>query len=615
MQVSAPAIRSAQKGRFVLVARYPSIEPLGINHLVEVPGQVGWECKVVLVKENDFAPLKELVRQWRPDVVGIHIWAGYHLPMLELSDWVRERGIPVVMGGPFATYSHERCLPHADWVVRGSGFQLLREILQGTLKPGAHFNHKARYETFPIPGRNILYSAYPEFGRSPIKSIFASVGCPYKCTYCHAPEFNKMHGGFDLILRSIDDVIDEAHIALRSWPETKLFYFQDDVFGFDEKGWLPEFARRWKAEVGVPFHCQMRLEMTRHAAGDRRLDLFAEAGCSGITLAIESDSEFLRDQVLFRSMPDALIIEGCRKITDRGMTLRTEQILAVPFSDITTDLGTLGLNVRINPTMAWSSVFSPYPGVNLGAIAKNFNMWVGDNDDIKESFLDRSVLRHVAGGPRQIEKMVQSLPPDQKSEALLRMKVRERDDTADVLYQHVKRERVGGVARVVNVGEPEQVGTLRYLSSAENDEYCDGTVRLQRLFNWLGKVPEGEKLGRTLVELNDNEWDWERIGEETTAHLRLQISESKLEGRRHALAREMHISSPDELPEPIKHNPHYFTFFPAGGVLAKKIVDEGVFDPSRSTAVSLDELGKFTRHHLFDRGLYKIEKSEDPIAS
>ncbi len=593
--------------RIILVARYPSIEPLGLNHLVEVPGQVGWECDIVLIKGNDFEPFERMVAERKPDMIGIHIWAGYHLPMLKAADWARARGIPVVMGGPYATYSPNDCAPHADWVVRASGFRLLRDILEGKLKKGVHFDPAARGELYPIPKRAILYGAYPEFGESLIKSMLAGEGCPYKCTYCHAPEANKMHGGFNSHMRSIDDLVNEAQIVLRAYPDTKLFYFQDDVFGFDEKVWLPEFARRWKSEVGVPFHCQLRLEMTRHASGDRRLDLIAEAGGSGITLAIESDSEFLRDHVLFRSMPDALIVEGCRKIMNRGMTLRTEQIGAVPFSDITTDLGTVGLNVRIRPTMAWQSILSPYPGVPLGLIARNFGMWTGGNDDIKEAFLERSVLWHVDGGPRDIEKIVAALPQHRKREPLLRMRaVKTGEHSADVYYRPLPGSK--------DSGPEEKVGSITYLSAEGNAAYCEGSVRLQRFFNWLSYVPEGEKLGRALVELNGNEWNWERIGEATLAHLRERTPEDVLRGRMHALASEMHLSSPELLPEPVRQNPHYFTFFPAGGALAAKVAAAETFSPRYSVAQSIDTLGTQARHHLFDFGLYRVKKGPSAIA-
>ena len=592
----------------VLVARKPPIEPLGLHYLAEVPRQVGWDCKIVLIENDNFEPLFNLIKAQRPDMVGFHVWAGYHLPMLAAADLVRATGVPVIMGGPYATYAHEACASHADWVIRASGFGLLRKALKGELKMGAHFSSGARAEMFPVPLRAALYNAYPEFGESPIKSIFASVGCPYRCSYCHAPEFNKMHGGFDLILRPIDDVVAEAQIVMEGWPETKLFYFQDDVFGFDEKVWLPAFARRWRQEVGVPFHAQMRLEMTRKESGDRRLDLFAEAGCSGITLAIESDSEFLRDHVLFRSMPDHLILEGCKKIMDRGMTLRTEQILAVPFSDIMTDLGTLDLNNRINPTMAWTSILSPYPGVSIGTIAKNFGLWEGTDDDLKESFFDRSVLRHVAGGPRDIEQIVKNLDPaTHKRDPLLRMKAEKTGElSADVFFHPDPLLKELGMVR--------KVGEISYLSEEENTVYCESTVRLQKLFMGIAKMPKAKELGAKLVGIPRGEWGWQRAGEVITAHHHVLIPAGVLEGRLHTLATHMGLVSPNELPLPIAQNPHYFTYFPSSGELAKKVANKGIFGRGHSEEDSFHILATIVRRHLFDFGLYKVVKGLPPIA-
>jgi hypothetical protein len=606
--------------RFLWTARDPgSIEPLGLHYLDEIPRQEGWDSDIELIEKDNFEPLFENIRHQKPDMVGFHVWAGYHLPMLAAADRVRAMGIPVVMGGPYATYSHTRCEPHADWVVRASGFEILRKILQGQLKPGVHFDPQARHEMFPVPSRRTLYRKYKKFLKSAIKSIFGSVGCPYKCTYCHAPEFNALHGGFDLILRSVDDVIAEALIVMEYSPETRLFYFQDDVFGFEWKKWLPEFARRWRQEVGMPFHVQMRLEMIEGPVGDRRIQLLKEAGCTGVTLAIESGSAFLRKHVLFRPMAHELIVEGCKKIMAAGMTLRTEQIGMVPLSDISTDLLTLWLNVVINPTMAWSSIFSPFPGVNLGLMAGLFGMWEGTNDDIKESFLEESILHHLLGGPQALEAItnkIVGLSPDQEKEVLLRMKAIKRNggQKADLQYQHVEWKKFGKSLIPVNVGKPNLVGEIEYLSDAANDTYRKQGVRMQRLFNGLAKMPEGEKLGKEIVELGHNEWGWEKVGELTEAHLRKYLPADTLEGHRHALAHEMGLEGPGLLPDVIAKNPHYFTRFPAGGELALKVAERGLFGPEFTTDKSFDEFGAEVRWHLFDYGVYKVKDGAPPIA-
>ncbi len=297
--------------RLLLVARRSSIEPLGIHYLSGLAHSLGWDVRVFLTDDNADELFRE-VGSWKPDFAGFQVWTGYHLAAFEMCDRVRAMGVPVIIGGPHATYFAADCARHADHVVVGDGFRMLSEILDGHRSAGEHFDPVQMAGGFPLPHRAPLYDAYPEYAKSPIKSIFASSGCPFKCTYCYAPVRNKMYGRFELNVQTIDDIIADARAIQERWP-VKMIYFQDDIFGL-RIDWLEEFSRRWRTEIGVPWHCQIRLELTRKGAGDKRLDLFAEGGCSGITLAIESGNQFLRDHVLFRPMPEELIIEGCRKV-------------------------------------------------------------------------------------------------------------------------------------------------------------------------------------------------------------------------------------------------------------------------------------------------------------
>ena len=320
----------------------------------------------------------------------------------------------------------------------------------------------------------------------------------------------------------------------------------------------------------------------------------------GISLAIESGNDFLRDHVLFRHMPGELIEEGCRKILDRGMTLRTEQILAVPFSDTHTDLATLGLNNRINPTMMWTSILAPYAGTDMGTIASNFGLYEGDNDDLSESFFDKSVLRHVEGGPRDIEAITKRLECGPKDRELLAMKAIRSDEA----------RRAGVVHR-----EHGPVGHITYLDERENAQYCQDTVRLQRLANFLAKVPDAELLGRKLLSVPEEEWTWKRIGEETSAHLNRSKRGGWREMLTHTLARQMGFPDASQLPEPVAENPYYFAFFPAAGVLARSAMEQGVFGSAHTTGKALDQLGTIARRHLFTYGLYKIKQGSEPIAA
>ncbi|MEK7094307.1 MAG: hypothetical protein AAB903_03140, partial [Patescibacteria group bacterium] len=388
-------------------------------------------------------------------------------------------------------------------------------------------------------------------------------------------------------IRPVREIIEEA-VWIRDHYPLSLIYMQDDIFGYNLP-WLEEFARRWREEVRVPIHAQIRLELTRNT---KRLDLFREAGLTGITLAIEHGDPWMRQYVLHRPMIEDLIDEGIQKLYDREFTLRTEQIYAVTLSDIQSDLTTLEMNVRLNPTMMWTSILAPYQGTEMGDLASALGVYRGNNDDLSETFFERSVLTQVAGGKLPFEDAVISLAKDPKDNPLLRMKAHLRGDLeADVFYGD----------------ETKPLVQIQYLDRDAGERYRDQTVMLQRLSYWLSKVHQGHELAAEFLNLPSSDWTWPRLGEMTGRHLdRLGLREQR-EGYVHELTAQY---GSDHLPGWIRENPYYFAYMPAGAELAK------VFEEARFT----DEfdwriLGTHTRHHLFHYGLYLTKAGPSPIVT
>jgi hypothetical protein len=183
-----------------------------------------------------------------------------------------------------------------------------------------------------------------------------------------------------------------------------LIYVQDDVFGF-EMNWLRKFIPRYRDEVAIPFHAQLRLELASGDLGRERLALMKLGGCTGVTVAVESGSYDVRKDILDRPMKDTHIVDGCRNVRDAGLTLRTEQMLGIPTrttrpggSALHVDLLTLELNVLLRPEIAWSAILAPYGGTELGKLCADLGLYswerLATNDDVCDSFFDESALAY-----------------------------------------------------------------------------------------------------------------------------------------------------------------------------------------------------------------------------
>jgi hypothetical protein len=260
--------------------------------------------------------------------------------------------------------------------------------------------------------------------------------------------------------------------------------------------------------------------------------------------------------------------------------------------------------------MAWTSILSPYGGTEMGNIATRFGFYDGGNDDLDETFFNRSVLRHVHGGPGSIEPLVRELAKDKRTgynplvEAL---------ETREIKNGHADLYLADTPGSLVSIGSKNPVGRLLYLSETENNRYCDQTVILQRNFNWFAKIPEGHKLAEQFVSLDSDHWTWGTLGTLTKTHLtRLGYAE-KMAHWEDKFARAFGCESMHELPAILQANPHYFTFLPSGDRLAKKMVDEGVLEESDPQTM-FRRLGDATRHWIYDHLLYQVSSSNPPIA-
>ncbi len=475
--------------RVLLGASHSVIEPLGLLHLSSIAKQEGYQPKVVLSQRGDFKVLDETINNFRPDFLGFTLYTGNHILAFEYFDRLKQKapGLKIILGGPHATYFPQESIRHADYVVLSEGFSSFRKILRNEVAPGIiHFSEKER---FPIADREQFYSDHPKHGGSPIKSIITQTGCPYSCTYCYnsstledisdalTPEqteemkkalypFRRL---FPRTMRSVDDVVREAAEIKVISPSTELIYFQDDVFVGVDVDWIREFAEKFPP-LGMAFHAQIRVEYAdpRNPKNREKIEMIREAGCSGLTLAIESADPVIRKEVLNRNMKEELIFEVFEFLNSLGFMVRTEQMLGLPTGATTkktrinleADLETLELNVRLReatnlPTMAWASIFAPYRGTRIGSYCLRHGFYAGRNNDVPETFFERSVLnfpKHWVGP---------GLSPANKD---------------------------------------------FWLSEEEREQYKNNMQRLRDLFSVFALIPKGHKLAEKFLDQQDQSY-------------------------------------------------------------------------------------------------------------
>lgn len=365
--------------KILLVQKFSIIEPLGLMVIGKTMADKGHDVHYFLYhgKTIDFD-----VDVAGFDLVGFSTYTGNHVEVYDCCRRLKQQGVVTAIGGPHASFFYDECKEYADYVFRGESVVSFPNMDDTKIYPLVDPN-------ILIPDRVGFYSYSPIHGNNRIKNIMTSFGCPFSCTYCYNSLYKEIYPGLNVRLRSVDSVIEEANGL-----DCELIFFQDDFFGFNKK-WLVEFNEKWNKK---PYHAQMRIE----TLNDEKIDLLVESGCVSATIAIEAFSEEYRETVLKRKMKNSDIFRNCRKLLDAGIKLRTEQMLGLPNTTFADELALLRFNCEINPTIAWSSIFQPYRGTELGEYCVNNNLYVGNNEDVADSFFKNSVLDYPDERKREI---------------------------------------------------------------------------------------------------------------------------------------------------------------------------------------------------------------------
>ncbi len=408
-------------------------EPQGILLISSVLKEADHRVSLVVASEED--PLEAALRL-RPDVVAYTVYTGPHTWYLELNQRIRAQlpGVFSVFGGPHPTFFPEMiesegvdglCLGEGEYAPRGlmnalerngSGvhlpdpsipnwwFRVNGEVVRNPLRP---LLTGAELDVLPFADRELLYAAHKQSDRTKIKPFITGRGCPYDCAFCFNKAYSDLYGGTGRRFRrrSTDNVIRELKEVV-SRHDVRFVLFMDDTFILQDD-WLQEFMSRYKAEVSLPFWCQVRANLVT----DENMALFKDAGCVSVSFGLESGNDRLRNAVLKRRMSREQILSAAAAIRRHGIIFSTNNMLGLPTGTLENDFETLELNAQCRPAYANVLLFQPYPKTELGEWAYEQGWMMGSFDDLSGSVSDNTVIKFGSEAEkRQIENL-QKLGP------------------------------------------------------------------------------------------------------------------------------------------------------------------------------------------------------------
>ena len=216
------------------------------------------------------------------DLVGVTGMMMHAPRAYQIAQRFRQRGIPVVMGGPHASSLPLEAKEHVDAVVIGEAENvwegLIEDFKNGCLKPFYKAEAFCSMERLPFPRLDLLRKdAYMT-----INCVQTTRGCPHQCDFCHVTHFF----GKTYRCRPVDEVIEEV----KRLEGDFLVFIDDNIAG--NRRYAKELFTRLKP-LKKKWASQASMTLTRDP---ELLKLAAESGCVSLFIGVESlSSENLKD--------------------------------------------------------------------------------------------------------------------------------------------------------------------------------------------------------------------------------------------------------------------------------------------------------------------------------
>ena len=329
-------------------------------------------------RDQDIAGIVAAIRRESPGLIGVSLTTRQWLRARDVLGALRHIiDIPVIVGGLHPTFSPEDVLRHdgIDYLCLGEGEAALLDLVNaleaGTLvSDGRIANIWARggvrpklrnpiepLDSVPFMARDMLDERWG------VRHFSSQRGCPFPCTYCAAPLYNKLYADSDTTSygrrRSHANVLVEL-AELRSNGLLNYVIFLDDTFTIHHP-WVREFCKLYKAEFKVPFSLNARVE----TVNETMLHELAAAGCYHIVYGVESGSERVRREIMKRSATNQRFRDVFRWTKEAGIMATANYIVGTPGESRAEMDETIALHHELQPMDFGFFVFYPYPGTEL----------------------------------------------------------------------------------------------------------------------------------------------------------------------------------------------------------------------------------------------------------
>lgn len=275
----------------------------------------------------------------------------------ELASVIKDVGVPLVVGGAYATTAPQQVqeLTGADVLVIGEGENVVTEAFENAVagETGWLFGTKADLESLPLPDWSLAPPEnYPAYGSRVRGVLTISRGCPFDCSFCSVHTIMSRHH------RRVSPERIEAELRNLWDMGVRYFCFVDDNLFVTEKavdellGAIDNLCATLPGFDKCRFYCEEGMEV-RVAAIPGVVERIAAHRFDNIAIGLETVNAKQRMKIRKPYDEEKMVkaIENCKAA---GVTAKAFYIIGFPgdtLDSVAADLvefGKIGLAARPN---------------------------------------------------------------------------------------------------------------------------------------------------------------------------------------------------------------------------------------------------------------------------
>ncbi|HRK09303.1 MAG TPA: radical SAM protein [Pseudobdellovibrionaceae bacterium] len=229
-----------------------------------------------------------------------------------------------------------------------------------------------------LPMKNYRAHNWHSFGhineRKPYASIYTSLGCPFKCTFCC---INAPFGGSSFRYWDPEFIANEFETLTQKYG-VKNVKIADEMFVLRESHFLKLaqlLGERGYAKDGLNIWAYARVDTVK----PQYLEPLKKAGVNWLALGIESGSKHVRDGVTKGRFGESDIRSIVKQIKDAGINVIGNYIFGLPDDNYESMQQTLDLSLELNCEMGNFYSAMAYPGSKLYTMAVERNWPLPDS--------------------------------------------------------------------------------------------------------------------------------------------------------------------------------------------------------------------------------------------